>query len=683
MVTLTKFLVTDLYAKEDTHIRANSGLGEDTNNYGENTFLPVGTWNDGAGAVVNRSLLQIKMPEEPENAKDITQIRLGLYNFNWGATPTMAIRECNLEYVGGYTDSFVPPTGATWVTYDGLTRWTDDTDGGKNVADIGVLMSDYQACTTIVLTWFDITKWARKKNFTWASTQNCFLKLEDGQEAGSYVRFYSANYTTDVTLQPKIEVTYTVEHPEIPDGEDEILTVEFNPANPQQSLLKWKKPENQSLRIDNKGAYVLVKSETIIDAITDGTLIARLNQGEEYIDTGGVLATTENNLYYYKLYFCSESDYIDGTGTGLMSGMTIVGTPIASNQVWMIRPDITSFVFDDYTPDVKQQVTATITAVVAGDFASTPSPVQHTHYQYDWKGDSTESGWVELETPANSHAKTHYYLGYQGATSAKARIQNSLGFWSDATNSGSTVTVAAITGIPIVNVSPKAMTISETILRILGDQSYARSSNETITKYEFRVIRGSDSYEWDFDKAPSPDWIVASPTWNDLTTTPYMDIPSGDMDTAATYTCYVRITTSSFGLSSTTDNTTMVVSTETSTDMKSTLANSVFKTHSLGAKRVKSRHRVIEGTTEIVIDAGREMPQIRISGDSYGINFQTDYTQLITWRDADTLLKVYTDPQASAPAKYIEGWIDNLTFSKRLSESVHWECTLVSKTASL
>lgn len=657
---------TTIISKGDTYI--NDGFAD--SNYGVNTTMLVGKT---AGNDIRRILFEIKMPPEPENAGRIRSVDLELYQTACipAGGGTINIMKCDDDYIAN---------SATWNKPDGVNDWTNR-DGTAKLGYTSTTDTNNSSYIEFGLFRAPVLR----DGLTWGGTYDVIL-IVNGEPAGTVITF--STMEAAAAQRPRLEIKYEEKQPEIPDGEEEILTIEPNPNNPTQSLLKWEKPENLSLRIDNSGGYCLVKSETIIDAITDGTLIARLNQGEEYVDTGGVLATTENNLYYYKLYFCSEHNYIAGTGTGLMSGMTVYGTPIASNQVWMIRPDVSTFVFDvtvgaNYEYDVKDLATATITAVVAGDFALTPSPVQHTHYQFDWKGDSTESGWVELETPANSHAKTHYYLGYQGATSAKARIQNSLGFWSDATNSGKPVKIDAITGIAVVNVSPKAMTTSEAILRTLGDQSYARSSNETITKYEFRVVRSTDSYEWDFDKAPTPDWIVTSPTWNDLTTTPYMDIPAGDMDTAATYTCYCRITTSSFGLCTTPVSTTMTVTTETSVNMKTTLTNSVFKMHNLGAKRAKSRHRVIEGTTEIVIDAGREMPQIRISGDSFGVNFQTDYNQLITWRDADTLLKVYTDPQAGTPAKYIEGWIDNLMFSKRLSESIHWECTLVSKTASL
>jgi hypothetical protein len=805
-----------IISKGDTYIEDNNV--NDAN--GWQTTFNVGQTAPGN---IQRALFQIKFPEAPENAGRIVSTSLQLYQeaSAYVAIPVgLTIYLCDLEpnYIPGYTSTHAGTGyGATWTAYDGHNAWVAAERNGEAVRAF-VTTTDGNDSSYISIS---LDELVTEENLTWGSTYDVLIRTDD-EAAGDTVNFSSMNSVT-AAQRPKIQIEYELIQQEIPDSKDEILTIEPNPANPTQPLLKWKTPENFSLRLDSSGGFCLVRNTTIIDAITDGNLIARINQGEEYIDgdiasgtttatsanhlvdatatfqTDGVgvgdtvLNTTddttakvtainsqidltldadimtitenytvilgENNLYYYKLYFCSENDYISGTTLGAMSGMTIYGTPAPSNQVWMIRPDITSFVFDDYTPDVKQQVTATITAVTTGDYLSTPTPTQHIKYQYDWKGDSTEVGWVELDTPANSHTKTHYYLGYQGATSAKARIENSLGFWSDATNSGSTVTVAAITPIPLINVSPKTMahdtqvtgtatgtqsasTLKDTsktwttnehtgrtitihldggqlyesrvissnttdtitvapnwtnnpvttttqyevvtafdgVLRVLADQSYARSSNETITKYEFRVQRTGDSAYYD---AAGPPYWVAGVTWNDLLTVPYMDITATNMGAEDTYTCLSRVTSSSFGLSSTTASTTMTVTTDAAVDMKATLTSSNFDTQNLGRRRTMSTHKVVDGTSDTIIDSGISSPSVKVSGHCYGENFQTDYNQLQTWESNKTLLKVYTDPQASTPSKFVEGYIRNLRVTKRLSMNIYWDCDFVVKNATL
>lgn len=747
---------TTIISKGDTYISSSNA----TTAYGLSNSLYVG---QTAGGDRLRSLISIEMPPQPENAGRIRSLDLYLYQVTYTGTSGIVLaRRCVEDFVEGYSGAALP-YGATWNTYDGKNSWPilagncgDEVLGAANANP--TYNASYQP--------INLNTAIFRNGLTWGGVLDIALYMDD-EPAGEDVQYRSR----DVVAQgerPYIQIVYELDEPEIPDGEDEILTIEPNPANPIQPLLKWKKPENQSLRIDNRGAYCIVRSESIIDDITDGYLIAQLStEAQQYVDTTVVAPSdglTENNLYYYKVYFCSETNYLDNTAglpilmTTVDSNDDIIGVPISSNQVWMIRPNVSTFVFDNYGPDVKEQITATITADVAGDFALTPSPVQHTHYQFDWKGDDTEVGWVELETPANSHAKTHYYLGYQGATPAKCRIKNSLGYWSDATSSAN-VTVAAITPVSIINVSPKAMThivrdsgtatgtqtantLQDTnktwtinefagltitihldggqlyesrlissntidtitiapnwsnnpvttttqyeivtayngVLRVLANLSYAQSSNETITKYEFRLQRTSDSAYYD---STGPPFWVAGVTWNDLLTVPYMDVTATNMGAEDTYTCLARVTSSSFGVDATPDSTTMTVTTVSSTDMKATLVNSNFETQNLGRKRIKSRHRIIEGTSETIIDSGKEMPQIRISGHSYGVNIKTDEAQLLTWQDDDTYLKVYTDPQEGTPAKYVEGWIEGLRFTKRLPKSVAWECNIVCRVVSL
>jgi hypothetical protein len=653
--------------KGDTYI----DQGDPDDHHGTTSTLTLG---DTSGGSHRRPCIQIKFPEEPPDAGRIIDATLKMYMSvqNLSLPQVLVVEGPIDDFSVGYTDGTTPSGafGATWNNYDGRHGWEDRDDAAPRCAVL-VHSSDVGDFIDI-----PIINLVYECGLTWGSTIDVILRF-DGEPDNQWVGLNGVNIAAKA-YNPRLEITYELKPAEIPDAEDEILTIEPNPSNPEQPILKWEKPDGMNLRIDSSGSYCLVKHDDIIDDITDGTLIARLNHGEEFVDDGSILATNENDIYYYVVYFCSESDYIEGTGTGAMSGMTVTGGPVASNMVWMIRPDVSTFSVVSGTPDVKEQVTGTITAITSGDFASTPSPVQHTKYQYDWKGDSSEVGWVELETPANSHVKTHYYLSSQGATNAKCRIQNSLGFWSDATNSSTTVTVSAITPTSIVNVAPKRMVADSSSLRVLGNKSYDRNANGTISKYEFRVVRGSDAYEWD---SSTQDWLNST-QWENLGTTPYMDIPIGKMDTAATYTCYCRVTSSVGGLGNT-DSTTVVVETSAPIIMEDVLTSSSFEAYNLGRKRTKVKHKVLEGSAETIIDEGAGSPTFRLRGKSKGKEFQEDVNQLYTWEDNDTLLRVYTDPQASPSGRYIDGRIANLKQTKKKPMGVDWVCDFVVENASL
>lgn len=689
MAVLTKEMENDLDSKGDTYI------------YEANPFTSVGLATsvlyvgaDAAG-LEYYTAFELKLPPEPTNAGRITQVRLGLYiTAKTGAginSETFILQECNDELQPGFSaapGATLQGQGANWYTRDGVHAWTGVT--GTPGAPVGQPSQDFStfgitpgaigtalcqnftpgATAAPYRLWIDITDYVQSKGMTWDSTQDVWL-VPYGTPAVSH--YLTIQATGAGTNQMEIEVTYDVADTNLsPAKEEKFLEVEALESDREQAKLTWPVPKEFDLRNDTSGSYLLVRHTSSIQNYATGTLLARLTKNEYIDDLSG--ASHDGNSYYYRLLVCDGDNYVSGTGTGAMSVLTVVGTPQWTNEVTVEKPNVITFVESgaDYSWDVWETHTTTATSVSPSALGAVIEA-----YQYDWWGDGSEVGWVELETPSNSHSQDYAYTEKgAGAVIPKARVRNSQGFISSP-QSMLQITLTAIDAIAEVKASPMDVATGD-VLRLRADDSYDQNGDGTITKYEFQVQRASDSEYWD----GSTGWQVAA-YWKDTTSTPYVDVPAAAIDhtSAETYTCKSRVT----GLSTsavTSSGVDVTGSVSTAIDIRDTLSSDTKISAYNGNQAIEMTRSVpVEGTGAIRIIEGVDSQISRLEGVCHREdNWHTDMIQLFTWAQNQTLLKYfYEEPGTSY---FMTFKIDRVEKRRRETFWYEWaiDITVVSMT---
>ena len=441
-------ILQDAYVKEDAP----------TLNFNE-SFVAVG----GIFGTDNRqTYLDFKIPNAPTDAdtsqafEGITAIklRLRIVSFTVGST-SPHLMTFGLQKLGVTWDE-------TTVTYN-----TRPGGGSSNLvlenASVPLTVgADYDFDATLVRT---IGK-------VWAATIPVNL-LDNRAQTAKFTDFGSRDNAT-VSNRPRVVIQYLQKPPA------QITTLAIAPDADDLSRpkLTWTPSKDeffskyQVFRKVGAGAYAQVGSDIMVQG--QGT----------FVDTTGGL--TENNVILYKIREVNtDTSYNE------------------SNEVWFVRPDVSTFTFDDITPDVNQKITATTTAVA---YPATPTPVTNTDFFYEW-GSSVQSdasyAWSKDAT------RTHIYA-YAGSQTPRGRIKNSLGFVSDLTNlttGGPTLTVASIAPVAKVKAAPMLQETSVAVT-FYGDESYAPAANKTIA--------ATAGYEWDNDYTGT---FVADVITNDPTTT--------------------------------------------------------------------------------------------------------------------------------------------------------------------
>lgn len=433
----------------------NGGAGDtlinNTNttfNYGALTEVRVGGLG---GGIFERGLINCKMPEKPDNAdSEPTNIRLQLYQTLADPARTYVIYSLDRVFLEGTGTGSATGDGATWNTFDGVSNW--ETAGG----DYTEIIAKFQTPTGTGYFAISLARWARFKGITWGSEFSILL-LQEGEAAAAQFRFNSRDYGTD--REPILLINYNDDSPILPD--DGLLKVEPNPDNIAQSLLKWPQPKASDLG-NSEGTYLIVKSPNPNITLTDSTaeIVGKIvNKGEiQWIDDQAYMPTTENTVFYYVVLLCDATNYIEVTLGNTLSwhdtNSKILGIPRLTNEVWMIRPEVSAFSYDDSSPDVKQTITATLTSSTN---PTTPQDVADAAYAIDWIGDGSEKGQTNFSEPQNPTTvlKEHQYFSSETTITPIARFINTLGFASDWTDlSSAPINVSPINPTSVLRKNP-------------------------------------------------------------------------------------------------------------------------------------------------------------------------------------------------------------------------------------
>ena len=446
--------VTDYVGvKQDTYLDENNP----TTAYGSGNYIRIG---DNGGNSYH-GVVQIKVPDKGYivGFSELIKIELVLYFWSGsGGSPySMKVGVINIQDIWNEQH-------ATWNNSETAINW---------IAGVGAIKSrigSIDSAETVV----EVTQVTGIG--TWASFDlTPVLGLDDDKTfvlfpvglGGTTVSMdaYSRNYTSN---KPILRLTYWDDSPDAFSDKDSALTVEPNPDNPEQPLLKWGGVKDADF-VDFK----VYRDTSTITSVTALTPIATITSpaDQEYIDTGSL---SDGTTYYYAVI--AE----DGNNTG--------NDATFSNNVSFTKPDVATA---SMSPSGSQNVGTEVTmAVTSGNNIK--------KVYVDWK-DGVQS-WYEFETTGTSKQVKHIYSGTtSGAVTPDVRVQDELGFWSSLTASSNTITVADTTPTAKLRVDVhKAVVGDEVTLDATLSQPVA--SNVTITNYKFRRYLG-DSWH---DNGTSP-----------------------------------------------------------------------------------------------------------------------------------------------------------------------------------
>jgi len=522
-------------------------------NYGNATDL----FTKSSSTENKRTLIKLVMPSKPAGAvgkprptiKLVCSGRIGTgTHFHQAFKVTRGATEV-LEGTGA-------SDGATWDTYNGSNAW--DLGGG----DYGQFLSQCWVATSTTV-YFDCLLAA----LDWG--ESCWVLIRYAvEDAGSALQrqFSSDDHGTDA-YRPKLIVKYDDDAPtSVTD-----LIVSPQSADPRTVHLKW------SPNRDTDFVRYEIRSSTTSPVTYSSSLVATItNQFWTAYDQAG--ANTENQVVYYAI-FVEDNNNVDANGA-------------KSNEVFAIRPDVSTFTLTDTTPDLFQEIV--VSALSATAYPSTPIPVQNTDAYIEW-GSAAEIDDSSCWVPWAERLRKHRYP-YSTTETPKCQIKNSLGLCSDLTGlttGGPTLTVAQANPVAKIRASPRLVATNTDAL-FYADESYCPAGNKTLAS--------SNAYEWDKDYSGS---FSADYT----TTVPYQPM---QWTGAGTKTVALRVKDQDANYSAVVSMT-VIVSTETTVSLD-TLADG-FEVLDVEYGR---HGGVIDGIEAFEIVSASEMPmEASIGGFAY------------------------------------------------------------------
>jgi len=310
MVSVTYDLVSGLASMRQIYLdEANPWT-----HYGDTTVYNCYAGWSGTGTRYI-TLLNLKLPEAPPNASDITGAILYLWvNIINTTSGTVQIACCRLNHAFRIGENIsAGPThlgwGANWYTYDGTHQWRGTTGtpvsspgGGPSFdywaddGDIGEIYS-YLDITTNGLKGFNLGDAIESGDLNWGGNMFMAMVHTTTTDPGTAenVLFINEHYSSG-DYEPYITLTYDYTDTNLtPEKEDNFLTVEPSEHNPYHMKFSWPSVKDFELRNDSSGAYLLVASKTPIQDYTTGALISR-STANSYTTTTKESGTTTSYL---------------------------------------------------------------------------------------------------------------------------------------------------------------------------------------------------------------------------------------------------------------------------------------------------------------------------------------------------------------------------------------------------
>jgi hypothetical protein len=449
----------ELFEKDVYTEQANPDINFDNGNpAGPGGPLSVGGDYGAGQSNAKRIATAFRLPEPPEDA-DLTALNEGLVNLKL------------FLYLFDTTAGSTSPQSLWFQEFHRQVDWGEQELTWTTSPNPGVILINISLdiSTVAVYKTFDFVASVFTFGYRWGDLFSCWI-VDARRQSAKYTRFMPRDM--EQTQRPYVELQYLERPPDqLPD-----LKAVPDPADATRPKLTWTPSEDSrfsTYRVFRKvgaGAYAQVGS----DITTQGV--------GEFVDTFGGI--TENVVVYYKV-----------------RELTTSGSYNESNEVWLIRPDVSTFTVTDTTPDVHQTLTANIVPVA---LPATPTPVTNTDYYFEWGSSAQSDGSYGWTTTVD---RKHIY-GYAGSHTLRGRIKNNLGYYSDLTNlttGGPTLTVASIAPVAKIRAAP-TLALTGASVSFYGDESYSPPANKT--------IHAASGYEWDWDYTGTfaADSITTQPT---------------------------------------------------------------------------------------------------------------------------------------------------------------------------
>lgn len=431
----------------------NIGEGSPTFNYGGSTIMNGGM---SAGGNIINIIVEVQMPEEDdiEGFDLLEKVELCLRT---SAAPAGVVVLGIVEITDIWDEGVLNGAAGwcNWTEAQELIAWKQGDGAIKsrygNPPTIdgsdGIIIDSQRVTSQYETITFDITpaiKMGETKTFVVFGLSSVPYNATD-----RYATFATRHSTS---YYPQLEVTYRDYQPEGFVGEEN-LTIEPNPDNPEQPILKW-----GAVKDTDFVQYKLYREVVPITAVGALTPIATITDTAivEYIDTD---ALVDGTAYYYKL-IAEDNENLDDDA-------------LPSACVSFTKPDISG---TSFTPSGDKIVGTQITITV-------DSPQNIKKIWVDWKDGCTS--WYEFETVATSQDVSHIYSAHSAGVALEqdVRIEDENGFWSS---------LGVALGYKILDTDAVAKLLVNVKKTIVGDNvtlnatlSQPAASNATITSYKF------------------------------------------------------------------------------------------------------------------------------------------------------------------------------------------------------
>ena len=502
-----------------------------TYNNGLNNKLWIGDGYSVFARQDQRAIIEIQMPteEDVDGFGVLVKVELWLKILTKDASKWMTIGIVGLDEIWDEGDKTEGAGWANWTESQSAVLWVNGNGAIKSrvgsLDDMDTVIDAYR--NTLVAGSYSALMtapywgvWDLTPSLSMGDKKTFVLFDLDREDATNNVITFGSNEQSAVpSIVPILKVTYRDYAVEAFDDNDDALTIEPNPNDREQPLLKWGGVDDGDF-VDFKLYRDTVAITTIAGLSVNGVLVTTIadNSDQEYID---VSALVDGTTYYYAVI--AE----DGNNTG--DGATF------SKNVNYTKPDVA-------TGSITTNSGAKIVGVTSIITVTSGNLIKRVYI--DWK-DGTKS-WYDYETTALSQTASHTYSGTSGALTPDIRVEDNLGFWSDLTASSNTITLSDSSPSAKLRVSVKKETLGDDIT-LDGSLSQPIGDNVTITKYEF-MRDAADGWQ---DNGADPVYTFDSGTYP---------------NTVGSKTASLRITVPS--LLTDTDTATYELETGTPTDLK-------------------------------------------------------------------------------------------------------------------
>lgn len=597
-----------------------------TSNYGTDWSMVASSESISA---YKRCVLRLDVPSPPVKSAKIKDIKLIL----------TVLRHESLTHTGSCHDQNVymlplqtsfDEVDVTWNNRKAATPWVSA--GGDFLNENSAIIDGNveQYAVTLNDFWYIEAYWPSRiftiypdSGLSWESEYKYYMLRTD--QGSHFVIHYKTTGAEDGQWyhRPRLNITYTVEEPEFFTNDNDKLVITPDSANKTYPRLDWGAYKGADFYM-----YKLFGPNTA-NPPTEHWYSTTDSAKCYYTDTNpGIYGDC---VYYYQVHLLCRDNYSNEYST-------------VSNVARFYRPSISSFTFDDYTPDAWQEVTATTTCHVT----SKPSDITISKYNYDWQGGSTVQGWVTLATPANVHAETHRYAA-TGTFTPTARVESNEGFWSSTRVSGSNVVVANIAPIAILRGPTYIAKDTNYVFR--GDESYDQNSNGTISNWQW-----DKTYVAPFTADTAVSYPTYSTNWTSTgTTTMAMRVSDGSLNSES-----VVLSVTVY------DNSGTILSLSSYTKISA---------REWGEENIFSENLHLGANYGELVWTGKDFPRFTLSGESLGQKGLVDVKLLLDYSDTPTRLKLFVTENQ----KWLIGYLTNFRRTDRGGEveDYHWEAEFV------